>query len=84
MTRVAGMPRGRLEILVEPFKENSPGPHVRAVLDLMRVRGFEPDMGPFSTTVDGEIAALIALSSELLDAGFEAGATSIQTRLERS
>ncbi|MEZ5230637.1 MAG: thiamine-binding protein [Acidimicrobiales bacterium] len=78
------MPLGRIEILVEPFKENAPGPHVLAVLDLVRSRGFNVDMGPFSSTIEGELTELIALTSELLQAGFDAGATSIQTRIERA
>ncbi len=77
------MTAGRLEILVEPFKENAPGPHVRAVLDLLARRGLEADMGPFSTTVDADLEVLIPLASELIRAGFAAGATSIQTRVER-
>lgn len=78
------MPLGRLEILVEPFKENDPGPHVQAVLDLLMRRGLAFDMGPFSTTVDGDLAALSELSADLCQAGFDAGATSIQMRLERA
>ncbi len=78
------MPRGRLEILVEPFKENAPGPHVHAVLDIVRARGLAPDMGPFSTTVDGDLDELVDLTADLLRAGFGAGASSIQTRLERA
>ncbi len=77
------MTLGRLEILVEPFKENDPGPHVLAVLDFVRQRGHDVDMGPFSSTVSGELDELVSLTSALLQAGFDAGATSIQTRLER-
>jgi len=73
----------RLELLVEPFKENDPGPHVTAVLDVVRARGLQVEMGPFSTTVDGSLAELSAALDELVRAGFDAGATSIQARLER-
>ena len=50
-----------MEILVEPFKENDPGPHVIAAVDAARAAGLDVDMGPF---------------------GFDAGATSIQLRVE--
>lgn len=74
---------GRLEVLVEPFRENEPGPHVVAVLDLLRGAGLDVDMGPFSTTAEGPLDVLTPLVSELLAAGFAAGATSIQARVER-
>ncbi len=76
------MEPGRLEILVEPFKENDPGPHVLAVLDVLTERCPIVDVGPFSTTVDAEIDDLIALAGDVLRAGFDAGATAIQVRLE--
>ena len=78
------MTSGRLELLVEPFKENEPGPHVVAVITELEGRGFTVDMGPFSTTVDGNIDELIAAVEPVLRAAFEAGATSIQTRLENT
>lgn len=74
---------GRLEVLVEPFRENEPGPHVVAVLDLLREAGLDVDMGPFSTTVEGPLDVLAPLVSDVLAAGFGAGASSIQARLER-
>lgn len=75
------MTQGRLEVLVEPFRENNPGPHVDAVLAMLSEHGFSVDMGPFSTTAEGELAQLIAVVEPLLAAGFDAGATSIQTRI---
>ena len=74
---------GRLELLVEPFKENAPGPHVTAVLEAIDGHGFAVDMGPFSTIVDGNLDALTSILPEIMTAGFDAGATSIQARLER-
>ena len=71
-----------MEILVEPFRENDPGPHVTAVVDAARATGLDVDMGPFATTVSGELAEVIAASSTMMSAGFEAGATAIQLRLE--
>ena len=76
------MTPGRLEILVEPFKENDPGPHVAAVLDTLTAAGFSVDMGPFSTTVDGHLDELVGVLQTVLKAGFDAGATSIQARVE--
>lgn len=72
----------RLEILVEPFKENDPGPHVTAVVEAAQASGLEVDMGPFATTVSGALDAVITASSAMMRAGFEAGATAIQLRVE--
>lgn len=72
----------RMEILVEPFRENDPGPHVTAVIDAARAAGLDVDMGPFATTVFGEIHEVIAASSVMMSAGFEAGASAIQMRIE--
>ncbi len=72
----------RMEILVEPFKENDPGPHVTAVVDAARATGLDVDMGPFATTVSGGLDEILAASSTMMRAGFEAGATSIQLRVE--
>ncbi len=77
------MSQGRLEILVEPFKENDPGPHVMAVFEILAQTDFVVDLGPFSTTAVGPIDELISIIQLLTQAGFDAGATSIQARLER-
>ena len=72
-----------LEVLVEPFKENEPGPHVSAAVDALSASGLEPDMGPFATTADGELDDVLVAVTALLRASFDAGATAIQLRLER-
>ncbi len=77
------MTSARLEVLVEPFKEDDPGPHVMAVLDVMKRHGFDVDMGPFSTTTTGSIEDIVAIVGDVVAAGFAAGATSIQTRVEK-
>lgn len=80
---VSDMSPSRLEILVEPFRESDPGPHVTAVLDVLTQRGFVVDMGPFSSSVEGELIDLVGALEELCTAGFNAGATNIQTRITR-
>ena len=77
------MTHGHLEILVEPFKENHPGPHVDAVLAVVKRAGLIADMGPFSTTVNGDIETLTSIVQELMTAGFNAGADRISVAIER-
>jgi len=80
--RVTIVPEARLEILVEPFKMNDPGPHVMAVVTAARAAGLDVDMGPFATTATGDLATILDTSSTMLRTGFDAGATSIQIRME--
>ena len=76
------MSDARLEMLVEPFKENDPGPHVRAALDAAAAAGLDVDMGPFATTAEADLDTVIDAAAAMLRAGFAAGATSIQLRVE--
>ena len=75
--------RARAEVLVEPFRENDPGPHVTAAIDALETAGLRPDMGPFATVAEGDLDATIEAVSRMLRAGFEAGADAIQVRIER-
>ena len=76
--------RARLEVLVEPFRENDPGPHVNAAIGAIGEAGMQPDMGPFATTAEGDLDQAIAAITELVRAGFDHGADAIQIRIERT
>jgi len=76
-----GMANGQIEILVEPFKENDPGPHVKAAIDALQDADLKADMGAFATTASGDLESIIKMLPGLLTAGFDSGATSIQLRL---
>ncbi len=76
------MPTGRLEILVEPFAENDPGPHALAIVEAARQAGLGVDLGPFATVITGDLAALTGLLSTATAASLDAGATALQIRLE--
>ena len=78
------MANAHLEVLVEPFRENDPGPHVSAVLEAATAAGLEPDMGPFATEIQGDIDVLAGAIAEMIRAGFSKGATSMQLRIETS
>jgi uncharacterized protein YqgV (UPF0045/DUF77 family) len=74
----------RIEVLVEPFRENDPGPHVNAAIAAIGATGMEPDMGPFATTAQGDLDQAIAAITALVRAGFDHGADAIQVRIERT
>lgn len=76
------MADAHLEVLVEPFRENDPGPHVSAVLDAASAAGLNPDMGPFATEITGDIDVLASAIAEMIRAGFSEGATAMQLRIE--
>ncbi len=75
------MAKGQIEILVEPFKENDPGPHVRAAIEALQEADLKADMGAFATTASGDLETIIEMLPQLLTAGFDSGATSIQLRV---
>ncbi|MBT4984216.1 MAG: hypothetical protein HOJ85_07800 [Ilumatobacter sp.] len=76
------MADAHLEILVEPFRENDPGPHVAAVLDAAAAAGLTADMGPFATTIDGDVDQLAGAIADMIRAGFRNGATALQMRID--
>jgi uncharacterized protein YqgV (UPF0045/DUF77 family) len=71
------------EFTIEPFVEGAPGPHVHAGLDAMRAAGFEPELGPFGSTVTGELSQVSAALVELLAAATAAGATRVSLQISQ-
>ena len=72
----------RAEFTVEPFVDGVPGPHVTAALDAVRKLGFEPEIGPFATTVTGEADQVLQAITALLEAAHAAGASRVSVRLD--
>ena len=71
-----------LEFLIEPFVLDEPGEHVLAAVDVVAGAGLAPEMGPFATTAAGDLDEVLATVTDLLRAGFDRGATSVQLRVE--
>ncbi|MDJ0954094.1 MAG: thiamine-binding protein [Acidimicrobiia bacterium] len=69
------------EFLVEPFEEGHPGPHVVAAVDAVRALGFDPVIGPFGTTIEGESHLVMEAVKQLLDAATEAGASRVSIQV---
>lgn len=70
-------PRVRVEFTVEPFREGQLGSHVSAALRSLRRGGFEPEVGPFGTTVEGDAVAVLDAVAEASVASFESGASGV-------
>ena len=72
----------RAEFMIEPFQEGSPGPHVMAGVDAVRELGFEPEMGPFGTSIEGEPAEVISALKAMLETAYRAGAIRVSVQVE--
>lgn len=70
-----------LELLVEPFEEGRPGPHVLAALEALEAAGLVVDLGPFASTATGDVAVVAGAISEVVAASMRAGATRITVQL---
>ena len=70
------------EFLVEPFEEGRPGPHVTAAVDAVRALGFDPVMGPFGTTIEGDPQLVIEAIKQMLDAATAAGASRVSLQID--
>lgn len=76
------MADAHLEVLVEPFRENDPGPHVTAVVAAATAAGLSADMGPFATSIDGNVDQLADAVADMIRSGFANGASALQIRIE--
>ncbi len=72
----------RAELTIEPFVEGSPGDHVLAAIEALRPA--QPDVGPFATTVVGDVEAIGQLVRDALVAAFTHGATGATVSLHRT
>lgn len=72
------------EFTVEPFVEGRPGAHVTAAVDAVRGVGLEPDMGPFGTSVTGDLERVVVAVSAAIEAAARSGAerVSVQVTLD--
>ena len=71
------------EFTIEPFVDGDPGAHVTAALDAVRAAGLEPAIGPFGSSVTGEVSAVSAAIARMLEAATEAGATRVSVQITR-
>jgi len=72
----------RADFMIEPFEEGAPGPHVMAAIEAVRSHGFEPEIGPFGTSIYGDPATVIAALQDMLDTAYRAGASRISLQME--
>jgi len=68
------MTRCRVEFVIEPFVEGSPGPYVRSGIEAMAARGLDVSMGPFGSSVAGEVEDLADAIGAMVSAAANDGA----------
>jgi uncharacterized protein YqgV (UPF0045/DUF77 family) len=55
---------------------------VTAAVDAVRALGFDPVMGPFGTTIEGDSDLVIDAIKQMLDAATAAGASRVSMQIE--
>ena len=74
----------RAEFMVEPFVEGSQGPHVTGAIEAARAHGFEPEIGPFGTAIEGDAETVLATVRSVLDASRKGGASRVSLQIDFS
>ena len=74
----------RVEFLVEPFTEGTIGPPVVAAISAVEELGFEPEVGAFGTTIDGEPGNIVEAIGQLAIRAMDAGATRVTIQVTQS
>lgn len=72
----------RAELTVEPFIEGAPGDHVLAAIEALS--SAEPDIGPFATTISGDLDSVGELIRDAVVAAFCHGATGATVTFHRT
>jgi uncharacterized protein YqgV (UPF0045/DUF77 family) len=69
------------EFTIEPFVDGAPGEHVLAALAAVHAAGLEPEVGPFGSSVSGELTEVTAAVAQMLDAATRHGASRVSVQL---
>ena len=75
------MARCRAEFTVEPFEEGHLGPHVAAAIAAAERAGLTPDIGPFGTSIEGDVTEVLGSVEALVNDSLDAGATRVSVQL---
>jgi uncharacterized protein YqgV (UPF0045/DUF77 family) len=70
-----------VEFTVEPFVEGVPGEHVLAALSAVRAAGFEPEVGPFGSSISGELRDVSHAVARMIEAATAHGASRVSVQV---
>lgn len=77
------MTRFTVEFVIEPFSDGDPGPHVRAGIEAIEARGLVVTMGPFGSSVEGDIDVVAPAIEAMVRAAVSDGADRVLVELTR-
>jgi uncharacterized protein YqgV (UPF0045/DUF77 family) len=63
-----------VEFVIEPFIDGHPGTHVTAGIEAMEAQGLHVVMGPFGSTVEGEVDVVTSAIASMVKAAMSDGA----------
>ena len=69
------------EFTIEPFVEGQPGTHVQAALDAVRAEGLDVEIGPFGSSIAGEVSVVSAALGRLIADATRSGATRVSVQV---
>ena len=69
------------EFTIEPFVDGDPGEHVLAALSAVHQAGLEPEVGPFGSSVTGELTEVTRAVAQMLEAATTHGASRVSVQL---
>jgi uncharacterized protein YqgV (UPF0045/DUF77 family) len=74
----------RVEFTTEPFVGEGGLPeHVARSVAVLADHGFDPEVGPFGTAVEGDHRRLLSALNEALSSAVDCGATRVTVQLSR-
>jgi uncharacterized protein YqgV (UPF0045/DUF77 family) len=74
----------RAEFTTEPFVGEAGLPeHVARAAAVLADQGFQPDVGPFGTSVEGDHARVLSALHQALSSALEGGASRVTLQLAR-
>jgi len=68
------MTRCTVEFVIEPFIDGDPGPHVRSGIDAIEAAGLSVTMGPFGSSVEGDLDSVAPAIDAMVRAAIRDGA----------
>lgn len=74
----------RAEFTIEPFAAGRQGAHVQAAIDAARAAGFEVEVGPFGSSLEGSGPAVAGAVASIVQAAFAAGASRVSVQVEEA
>jgi uncharacterized protein YqgV (UPF0045/DUF77 family) len=66
-----------VDFVIEPFKEDAPGPHVMSGIKAIEASGLNVSMGPFGSTVAGTIDEISGAIGAMVTAAAHDGANRV-------